>query len=238
MCGWSSRGDARQRGARLALAAGADQHDSCRAARSRPRPRQEVRHVGEIAVLARRLVHAPAASARPAPTSRSLRRARHARSSPAAPRSRRSRRPRRAVVAADQLGQRCRAPRLRSPTSPSRSALVESQTIASTPSSPSARSASSSVGVADQRLGIELPVAGMQHRAGRRADHQRVRLGDRMGQRDQLEVERPDREARPTSARSLIVHLAWRARASSACARSSEAVNGVAQTGHCSCGHR
>ncbi len=48
---------------------------------------------------------------------------------------------------------------------------------------------------ADQRLGIELPVAGMQHRADGGADHHRVRLGDRMGQRDQFEVERADREA-------------------------------------------
>jgi hypothetical protein len=49
-------------------------------------------------------------------------------------------------------------------------------------------------GLADQRVRVELPVAGMQHGAGRGPDHQRVRLRDRMGQRDQLDVERPDVE--------------------------------------------
>ena len=47
-------------------------------------------------------------------------------------------------------------------------------------------------GLADQRIGIELPIPGMQHRAGRRAHDDRVRLGDRMGEGNQLEVERAD----------------------------------------------
>ena len=56
--------------------------------------------------------------------------------------------------------------------------------------------------LADQRLGIDLPVAGVQHRAERRADRQRIRLGDRMGHGDQLELERPDGElARPAGSR-------------------------------------
>ena len=46
----------------------------------------------------------------------------------------------------------------------------------------------------DQRVGVELPVAGMQHRAGGGAQHNRVGLGDRMGQGDELEIERTDRK--------------------------------------------
>src|SRR2546429_6612625 len=59
---------------------------------------------------------------------------------------------------------------------------------------------------ADQRLGIELPVAGVQHGAGRGADDDGVRLGDRMGQRDQFEIERPDRKADRKSTRLNSSH--------------------------------
>ena len=57
------------------------------------------------------------------------------------------------------------------------------RSCASTPSSPSARSVASSIGSArSSGVGIELPVAGMEDGAERRADDERVGLGDRMGQ--------------------------------------------------------
>ena len=99
-----------------------------------------------------------------------------------------------ALQRADQLGPASRARRLPSPPSPSTKTLVESQTMASTPSSPRRRMASSSVDAADQRIGIDLPVAGVQHHAQRRADGQAVRLGDRVGERDQLDLERAERD--------------------------------------------
>ena len=52
----------------------------------------------------------------------------------------------------------------------------------------------SSVGIAEHRRRIELPVAGMQHRAAGRADDQRVRFRNRMRHRYQFDVERPDIE--------------------------------------------
>ncbi len=76
------------------------------------------------------------------------------------------------------------------PECPSTIALVESQTIASTPASPSAASAASSVRRADHRLGIELPVSGVQDHAGRRGDRQRLRLRDRVGDLDEAKAER------------------------------------------------
>ena len=48
---------------------------------------------------------------------------------------------------------------------------------------------------ADQRRRIELPVAGVQDVAERRAQRQRMGLGDRVGDMDQRAVERPDAEA-------------------------------------------
>ena len=48
---------------------------------------------------------------------------------------------------------------------------------------------------ADQRRRIELPVAGVQDVAERRADGERVRFGDRMGDLDQAAVEAADHEA-------------------------------------------
>ena len=78
---------------------------------------------------------------------------------------------------------------------PSRTALVESQISAASPSSPSAFSADGVGRRAGQRVLVELPIAGMQRRAERRADHHRGRLGDRMRHVDQLDVERADRAA-------------------------------------------
>ena len=49
-------------------------------------------------------------------------------------------------------------------------------------------------GRADQRVRIELPVAGMQHGSDRRAQSDRIRFRDRMREGDQFEVERADRE--------------------------------------------
>ena len=40
---------------------------------------------------------------------------------------------------------------------------------------------------AEQRIGIDLPVAGVHDDAQRRADGQRVGLGDRMGDRDEID---------------------------------------------------
>ena len=44
--------------------------------------------------------------------------------------------------------------------------------------------------VAQQRIGIDLPVAGVEHGAERRADGQCIGLEDRMGHGDHLELER------------------------------------------------
>ena len=48
---------------------------------------------------------------------------------------------------------------------------------------------------ADHRRRIDLPVAGVQHGAERRADDQAVRFRDRMGHGNELDIERPEREA-------------------------------------------
>src|SRR6185312_3964612 len=63
---------------------------------------------------------------------------------------------------------------------PSRTALVESPTSASTPASFVGRQA-------DDRRRIDLPVAGMQHDAGRGVDRQRMRFRNRMRDRDELD---------------------------------------------------
>ena len=49
---------------------------------------------------------------------------------------------------------------------------------------------------ADQRVRVELPVAGVEHGAQRRADQQGVRLRDRMGQAYEFDAERTDLEGR------------------------------------------
>ncbi len=48
--------------------------------------------------------------------------------------------------------------------------------------------------LAQQRVGVDLPVAGVQHRAQRRLDRQAVGLGDRVGKRDQGQLERTQLE--------------------------------------------
>ena len=83
--------------------------------------------------------------------------------------------------------------------SPSLRTLVESHTSPNTPSSPSASRRSSSVVRAEHRGRVDLPVAGMDDDSGRRPDRQQRTLRDRMGDRDEFDVERPDRHttARP-----------------------------------------
>ncbi|MFO1188966.1 MAG: hypothetical protein U1E97_05115 [Alphaproteobacteria bacterium] len=49
--------------------------------------------------------------------------------------------------------------------------------------------------VADQGVGVDLPITGMQDKAGPGANGQGIRLGDRMGQRDQFDIERADPKA-------------------------------------------
>ena len=49
-------------------------------------------------------------------------------------------------------------------------------------------------GRTDQRVRIELPIPGMQNRPDRRPERDRIRFGNGMGQGDQFEVERADRE--------------------------------------------
>ena len=96
---------------------------------------------------------------------------------------------------ADEAGRA--SPRRRPPTAstPSRMALVESQTSASTPSSPSALSRASSVGALVNGRRVELPVAGVEDGAKRGADDRRRGLGDRMRHGDQLDIERADGDA-------------------------------------------
>ena len=79
--------------------------------------------------------------------------------------------------------------------SPSRSTLVESQTSASTPSSPSALKPRLVGRRADDRGRVDLPVAAMDDQAGRRADRERRAFRDRMGDRDEFDVERSDLDA-------------------------------------------
>ena len=108
---------------------------------------------------------------------------------------------------------------------PSRTALVESPISASTPSLPSARSFASSVGgpmTGSDRASSRRCAA----RCQRRADDQRVGFRDRMRDRDELDVERPEREA---AAERHDLHRDFgRARLAQALGPSSAAVNGVA----------
>ena len=172
----------------------------CRSARSGragcspPHPRSESAADRPDSRSRGRPCRSATASARPAPLPG------HGRPPPgqsfrAAPHSRRSRRP----PPAHHSGRSGRSSERRKsasdPEVPGRSAFVESPTSARTPSSPSLRSAGLVRGRADQRVRIELPVAGMQHGPDRRAQRDGIRFGDRMGQGDQFEVERADREA-------------------------------------------
>ena len=145
MFGWSSRAMRASAARGSPWLPGADQHDLVARDVARLVLGQKLRHVGEIAVLARRLVHAP----QRAPDQRHVAvvgAARHARSSTAAPHSRRSRRPRPARHSGRSGRSGIAAARLRSRNGRRFSALVESQTIARMPSSPISRSRSSSVG--------------------------------------------------------------------------------------------
>lgn len=81
--------------------------------------------------------------------------------------------------------------------------------------------------VADQRFGIDLPVAGMHHRAEGRADRDRIRLRDRMGQRHEFHVERPQLQA--AAERNFgDVEFALRNADSFSFARTTAAAKGVA----------
>ena len=95
--------------------------------------------------------------------------------------------------------------------SPSRRTLVESQTSASTPSSPSALRRASSVGRPTIGVGSIFQSAGMDDEAGRRADRERGALRDRMGDGDEFDVERADRDAarRDSTIFSGIFGRAW-----------------------------
>jgi hypothetical protein len=81
-------------------------------------------------------------------------------------------------------------------------------------------------GAAQLGIGIDLPVAGVQDRAQRRLDRQAVRLGDRVGQGDQFQVERAESKL-PPSGTSVIGTSSSRP-ASRSFSRSRKAVNGVA----------
>ena len=78
---------------------------------------------------------------------------------------------------------------------PSRMALVESPISARHALLAEARAARSSVGSLEERRRVELPVAGVQHGAERRADHQRSGSGIEWVMVTQLDIERPDLEA-------------------------------------------
>ena len=185
--------DASERGARLALAASADHQDLVARHVARFVFGQEPRHIGKIAGLARRLVHAP----QRAPDQGDV-----------------------AVVDARGLGDRLQPRDIRGKTSDGDSPVVTADQVGQGLAQFAFRAGAAglqrvcrvaddrehalvadlaqSVLIgrrADQRLGIELPIAGVQHRAGRGADHDGVRLGDRMRQRDQLEIERSDLKA-------------------------------------------
>ena len=188
-------GDAGQRGARLALAAGADQQRPCRAGCSRPRPRSESAASRRDSRSRAPPCPCATASGRPAPTSRSWARAacgdrrqpRHVRGEAG------DRDP--PVIAADQLGQGLAAARLRSPNAPSAQRVGRSRRPSpARPRRRCARSAASSVSspISGSGSSFQSPVCNTVPSRG--ADRHRVRLGDRMRQGDQLEIERADRE--------------------------------------------
>ena len=77
-------------------------------------------------------------------------------------------------------------------TKPGTSALVESDSSRSTPSAPSRANAAQVGEPAVERQLVHLEVAGVQHEAGGRADRDRQRVGDRVVDREELAVERPE----------------------------------------------
>ena len=194
-------GDLGERRARLALAAGADDQQRLVGEEAGLLLRHEGREVLEVAAFARRRlgVAQRAAEERDLPAR------------PPPPRGRCSRR--RAMLVAKQVtatrpfSGRMMAARLRRtsaslPECPSTSALVESHTMASTPSLAEPREGRLVGRRADQRLGVELPVAGVQHQPVPGADGQRLRLRHRMGDAEELQVEGRQRQAAARAARS------------------------------------
>ena len=187
--GWVSQRDARQRAARLALAAG-DQHQQV-----------VVRHVVDIVFgQERRQVAQIAAFARGG-IDVAQRAADQRDAAPGVVRGQRDRFHPRDVAgeagdgdaAASGRGSAptgCGAPRASLPEWPSTIALVESQTIASTPRSPSAASAASSVGGPISGVGSSFQSPVCSSSAVRRVDHQRLRLRDRVRHADELQRER------------------------------------------------
>ena len=97
---------------------------------------------------------------------------------------------------ADQIARASRRRRARTGFRPRAARWSKSQTSASTPSSPSAVRRASSVGRPRTGVGVDLPVAGMDDEAGRRADRERRALRDRMGDGNEFDVERADLEPR------------------------------------------
>ena len=82
-------------------------------------------------------------------------------------------------------------------------------------------------GFADQRIGIDLPIAGVPDQAERRADGEAVGLGDRVRQRDEIDLERAKRQLDPFSGISVSGTFSSKPRSRSF-SRTSAAVNGVA----------
>ena len=209
-------GDARQRAARLALAAG-DQHQQVVVGNVVDIVlAQERRQAGEVAALARRRLHVAqdaadqgdAAPGMPAPASAtdSTRATLHGEAG-----HRHA-----AAQAADQRGQVLRAPRASQPEWPSTIALVESQTIASTPSSPSAVSAASSVGGPTSGVGssFQSPVCSTTPDGVR--DRQRLRFRDRVRHADEAQRERLQLD-RAAGRDDVQLHLIQQLRLAPAC---------------------
>ena len=105
--------------------------------------------------------------------------------------------------------------------------LVESQTRASTPSSPIARQLGLGGRLAELRRVVDLPVAGVEDAAVRRLDQQRIALRDRMGERHVAKRERPELGTRPRISTMLTLTLPV-SPSSSSFPAISPAVNGVA----------
>ena len=78
---------------------------------------------------------------------------------------------------------------------PGTSALVESTRNRSTPSSPSRANGAQVGDAAVERQLVHLEVAGVQQQAGAGPDGDGQRVGDRVVDRDELEVERTERDA-------------------------------------------
>ena len=184
-------GDAGQGRARLALAAGADHQDLVPGEKPTSCSLMNSGRSVQIAALAGRLDHAQ--SERPTSTWRSFGdggagdglQARHVGGKAADGHA--------ALAALRSAPSAWRGRRPRSPPRLSTNTLVNRRPWPARRRRPGV--AAPLVGVSpDHRVGIDLPVAGMQHGAELGAEHHGVRLGDRMGQCDQLELERADLE--------------------------------------------